>query len=53
MDPAYAALVARRAPRGVARHYDSHHFAIYHPTLVARVLTYQTAFLQKHLGVDA
>jgi pimeloyl-ACP methyl ester carboxylesterase len=53
MDPAYAALVARRARRGVARHYDSNHFAIYHPPLVARVLADQTAFLQEHLGVRA
>ena len=53
MDPAYAALVARRAPRGVARHYDSDHFAIYHPPLVARALADQTAFLQEHLGVHA
>jgi alpha/beta superfamily hydrolase len=53
MDPAYAALVARRAPRGVVRHYDSDHFAIYHPPLVARVLADQTAFLQEHLGVRA
>jgi hypothetical protein len=53
MDPAYAALVARRAPRGVARHYDSDHFAIYHAPLVARVLADQTAFLQEHLGVHA
>jgi pimeloyl-ACP methyl ester carboxylesterase len=53
MDPAYAALVARRAPRGVARHYDSDHFEIYHPPLVARVLADQTAFLQEHLDVHA
>ena len=53
MDPAYAALVTRRAPRGVARHYDSDHFAIYHPPLVARVLADQTAFLQEYLGVRA
>jgi fermentation-respiration switch protein FrsA (DUF1100 family) len=53
MDPAYAALVARRAPGGIARHYDSDHFAIYHPPLVARVLADQTAFLQEHLGVHA
>jgi hypothetical protein len=51
MDPAYAALVARRAPRGTARHYDSDHFAIYHPPLVSRVLADQTAFLQEHLDV--
>jgi pimeloyl-ACP methyl ester carboxylesterase len=53
MDPVYAELVARRAPRGVARHYDSDHFAIYHPPLVAQVLADQTAFLQEHLGVFA
>jgi pimeloyl-ACP methyl ester carboxylesterase len=53
MDPAYAALVARRAPRAVARHYDSDHFAIYHPPLLAGVLADQTAFLQEHLGVHA
>jgi pimeloyl-ACP methyl ester carboxylesterase len=53
MDPAYAALIARRAPKGVARHYDSDHFAIYHPPLVATVLADQTAFLQEHLGVGA
>jgi pimeloyl-ACP methyl ester carboxylesterase len=53
MDPAYAALVARRAPRGVARHYDSDHFEIYHPPLLPRVLADQTAFLQEHLGVHA
>ena len=53
MDPAYAALVARSAPRGVARHYDSDHFAIYHPPLVDSGLADQTAFLQEHLGVHA
>jgi fermentation-respiration switch protein FrsA (DUF1100 family) len=53
MDPAYAALVGRRAPRGVALHYDSDHFAIYHPPLVARALADQAAFLQEHLGVGA
>jgi fermentation-respiration switch protein FrsA (DUF1100 family) len=53
MDPAYAALVAHRAPRGVATHYDSDHFAIYHPPLVTGVLADQTAFLQEHFGVDA
>jgi hypothetical protein len=39
--------------RGVATHYDSDHFAIYHPPLVTAVLTDQTAFLQEHFGVDA
>jgi pimeloyl-ACP methyl ester carboxylesterase len=53
MDPKYAELVARRAPRGIARHYESDHFAIYHPPLVSRVLADQTAFLQEHLDVRA
>jgi pimeloyl-ACP methyl ester carboxylesterase len=53
MDPAHASLVANRAPRGVARHYDSDHFDVYHPPLVSRVLADQTAFLQEHLGVNA
>jgi hypothetical protein len=51
MDPRHAAEVARRAPRGIARHYDSDHFEIYHPPLVHRVLADQTAFLKEHLGV--
>jgi fermentation-respiration switch protein FrsA (DUF1100 family) len=53
MDPRYAALVADRAPRGIARHYDSDHFAIYHPPLIDRVLADQTAFLREHLDVGA
>jgi pimeloyl-ACP methyl ester carboxylesterase len=53
MDPEYAAQLARRAPRGVVRHYDSDHFAIYHPPLVERVLADQTAFLKEHLNVCA
>ena len=53
MAPAYAALVARRAPNGLARHYDSDHFAIYHPPLLPQALADQTAFLQEHLGVPA
>jgi dienelactone hydrolase len=51
MDSRYAALVARRAPNGVARHYASDHFAIYHPPLVSQVLADQTAFLKEHLDV--
>ncbi|MGX9787145.1 alpha/beta hydrolase [Mycobacterium sp. MMS18-G62] len=53
VDPAYAANLSRRAPRGVARHYDSDHFAIYHPRLVDTVLADQTAFLKEHLHVCA
>jgi hypothetical protein len=53
MDPAFAATVAHRAPRGVALHYPSDHFDIYHPPLVSRVMADQIAFLQEHLGVRA
>jgi len=49
MDPKYAALVAHRARRGEAKHYDSDHFDVYHPPLVDQVLADQTAFLQEHL----
>ncbi|WP_234816159.1 alpha/beta hydrolase [Mycolicibacterium agri] len=51
IDPACVARVARLAPRGEVRHYDSDHFEIYHPPLVARVLADQTAFLREHLDV--
>jgi pimeloyl-ACP methyl ester carboxylesterase len=51
MNPRYAELVAQRAPNGVARHYPSDHFAVYHPPLVSRVLADQTAFFQEHLDV--
>ncbi|WP_243858098.1 alpha/beta hydrolase [Mycobacterium sp. DL440] len=51
MSPRYAAMAAARATRGVARHYDSDHFAIYHPPLVSQVLVDQTGFLKEHLGV--
>lgn len=53
MDPRYAAQVARQAPRGVGRHYDSDHFEIYHPPLVDTVLADQIAFLTEHLDVRA
>lgn len=53
MDPRYAQAVADRAPRGIARHYPSDHFAIYHPPLVRRVLDDQIAFLKEHLHVGA
>ena len=51
MDPRHAEDVARRAPRGIARHYDGDHFAIYHPPLVADLLADQTEFLREHLHV--
>lgn len=53
MDPRYAELAARRAPRGEARHYDSDHFDIYHRPLLDRVLADQTDFLLEHLDVRA
>jgi hypothetical protein len=37
----------------VARHYESDHFAVYHPPLVNRVLADQVAFLKEHLDVRA
>jgi pimeloyl-ACP methyl ester carboxylesterase len=51
MDPRHAEDVARHAPRGIARHYDGDHFAIYHPPLVADLLADQTDFLREHLHV--
>ena len=51
MNPRYAESVARRAPQGVVRHYDSDHFQIYHPPLLAQALADQTAFLREHLDV--
>lgn len=51
MDPRHAEDVAQRAPRGIARHYDGDHFAIYHPPLVADLLADQTEFLRKQLHV--
>ena len=53
IDPRYAISVAEQAARGVTRHYDSDHFAIYHPPLVGRVLADQTAFFVEHLRVSA
>lgn len=53
MDPRHAEEVARRAPRGIARHYDGDHFEIYHPPLLADLLTDQTDFLRKHFHVHA
>ena len=53
MSPRYAELVARRAPNGVARHYPSDHFDVYHPPLVSRVLADQAAFFVEHLDVHA
>lgn len=51
MDPRYAESVARRAPQGIARHYASDHFQIYHPPLLAQALADQTAFFREHLDV--
>jgi len=49
MDPRHAEEVARRAPRGIAGHYDGDHFQIYHPPLLNDLLADQTAFLREHL----
>ncbi|MEM6106216.1 alpha/beta fold hydrolase [Mycobacterium sp. 050272] len=51
MDPRHAEDVAAAAPRGIARHYDSDHFEVYHAPLLNELLADQTAFLQEHLGV--
>ncbi|MEE6175114.1 alpha/beta hydrolase [Mycobacterium sp. 050134] len=51
MDPRHAEDVARSAPGGIARHFDGDHFQIYHPPLLAELLTEQTTFLQKQLHV--
>jgi hypothetical protein len=51
MDPQRAEDIARRAPRGEARHYNADHFDVYHPPLLARLLADQTDFLRRHLNV--
>jgi dienelactone hydrolase len=53
MNPKHAEIAARRAQRGIALHYDSDHFEIYHPPLVEAALADQIAFLQEHLDVGA
>lgn len=49
MDPAIAVKVANDAPRGVAKHYDTDHFQVYHPPHVDRIVADQIAFLTEHL----
>jgi dienelactone hydrolase len=51
MNPARAEDIARRAPRGEARHYDADHFDVYHPPLRPQLLADQTDFLRTHLNV--
>ncbi|WP_445165942.1 alpha/beta hydrolase [Mycolicibacterium sp. Dal123E01] len=51
MNPQRAEDIARRAPRGEARHYDADHFDVYHPPLLAQLLADQTDFLRRHLNV--
>ena len=53
MDPRHAEDVARRGPRGETRVYDGGHFDIYHPPLLDDLLVDQTAFVKRHLNVDA
>ncbi len=52
MNPEIATRAARRAPRGVTRHYDADHFDVYHPPLLDRMLTDQISFLTEHLGIQ-
>lgn len=52
MAPRHAVAVAQRAPRGVARHYDSDHFDVYHHPLLDTVLADQTDFLRENLHVS-
>ncbi len=52
MDPRHAEVVAARAPRGIARHYDGDHFEIYHRPLVDSLLADRTAFLREYLHVE-
>jgi hypothetical protein len=49
MDPAIAVRVANEAPRGVARHYDTDHFQVYHPSYIDRIVADQIEFLTEHL----
>ena len=49
MDPAIAARVAHVAPRGIAIHYPTDHFEVYHPPFVERIVADQIAFLLRHL----
>lgn len=49
MDPAIAVKVANDAPRGIAKHYDTDHFQVYHPPFVDRIVADQIAFLTEHL----
>jgi hypothetical protein len=49
MDPAIAARVAHVAPRGIAIHYPTDHFEVYHPPFVERIVADQIAFLVRHL----
>ena len=52
MDPAIAARFAAEAPRGVAKHYDADHFAVYHPPVVDRMIEDQIDFLRDCLLPD-
>jgi len=50
MDPALAARVAARAPRGTAIHYPAGHFDVYFPPLFDRLVADQIDFLRRHLS---
>lgn len=49
MNPAIAVRVARDAPKGIALHYPTDHFEVYHPPFVERIVADQIAFLRRHL----
>lgn len=49
ISPKVAARVARKAPKGVAKHYKADHFSVYHPPIFGRIIADQIAFLSAHL----
>jgi pimeloyl-ACP methyl ester carboxylesterase len=51
MDPKYVEVVARRAPKGVEKHYPADHFEVYHLPVLKNILRDQTDFLLEHLHV--
>jgi pimeloyl-ACP methyl ester carboxylesterase len=53
ISPKVAERVARKAPKGVAKHYPADHFSVYHPPLVERIVKDQIAFLAEHLKGQA
>lgn len=52
MDPKIAVDAAKRAPKGVAIHYPSDHFQIYHSPIFECAIADQIEFLSEHLGLQ-